>query len=569
MRLLRNIILTSALAATLAIHADDGSQRRYDCLFLEAMVEREAGHDAAAFEILRHCAKIKPDASEAYFYLAQYYAAMRDKANTLACFQRAAQLNPDNSVYQETLAQSYIDSGKTDDAISALEKLVANDKNRDDVLEMLVQLYLQKEDYANVIKTFDRLETLQGKSDRISYAKSSVYAMLGDKKSAIDEARKLAEQNPNDLNYECAYGEALLRNGEKDKALAVYDKVLAEEPDNNRAQLLLRSYYKGENDTLRADSMTLALLTNKNTDKDTRIYLLRQEIEESEKSGGDSTKVLGYFKRVADMPGQNGDLLYLYAAYMDLKKMPRDSISPVLERVLAVAPDNASARLRLVSYAWDAAQLDSVVSLCRAARQYNPDEMAFYYFQGMAYFRKNDDDKALDAFQNGISVINDQSNPTFVADFYAVMGDILFSKGREKEAFAAYDSCLQWKDDNISCMNNYAYYLSLHGQNLDKAERMSHKTVEAEPNNATYLDTYAWILFMQRRYAEAKIYIDQAMRNDSDSSAVITEHGGDIYAMNGDTEGAVALWQRAAAKDPGNKLLARKIRQRKYIKDKK
>ena len=551
------------------MHAEDGSQRRYDCLFLEAMVEREAGHDAAAFELLRHCAKIKPDASEAYFYLAQYYAMMRDKANTLACFQRAAQLNPDNSVYQETLAQSYIDSGKTDDAISALEKLVANDKNRDDVLEMLVQLYLQKEDYANVIKTFDRLETLQGKSDRISYAKSSVYAMLGDKKSAIDEARKLAEQNPNDLNYECAYGEALLRNGEKDKALAVYDKVLAEEPDNNRAQLLLRSYYKGENDTLRADSMTLALLTNKNTDKDTRIYLLRQEIEESESSGGDSAKVLGYFKRVADMPGQNGDLLYLYAAYMDLKKMPRDSVSPVLERVLAVAPDNASARLRLVSYAWDAAQLDSVVSLCRAARQYNPDEMAFYYFQGMAYFRKNDDDKALDAFQNGISVINDKSNPTFVADFYAVMGDILFSKGREKEAFAAYDSCLQWKDDNISCMNNYAYYLSLHGQNLDKAERMSHKTVEAEPNNATYLDTYAWILFMQRRYAEAKIYIDQALRNDSDSSAVITEHGGDIYAMNGDTEGAVALWRQAAAKDPGNKLLARKIRQRKYIKDKK
>ena len=551
------------------MHAEDGSQRRYDCLFLEAMVEREAGHDAAAFELLRHCAKIRPDASEAYFYLAQYYAMMRDKANTLACFQRAAQLNPDNSVYQETLAQSYIDSGKTDDAISALEKLVANDKNRDDVLEMLVQLYLQKEDYANVIKTFDRLETLQGKSDRISYAKSSVYAMLGDKKSAIDEARKLAEQNPNDLNYECAYGEALLRNGEKDKALAVYDKVLAEEPDNNRAQLLLRSYYKGENDTLRADSMTLALLTNKNTDKDTRIYLLRQEIEESESSGGDSTKVLGYFKRVADMPGQNGDLLYLYAAYMDLKKMPRDSVSPVLERVLAVAPDNASARLRLVSYAWDAAQLDSVVSLCRAARQYNPDEMAFYYFQGMAYFRKNDDDKALDAFQNGISVINDKSNPTFVADFYAVMGDILFSKGREKEAFAAYDSCLQWKDDNISCMNNYAYYLSLHGQNLDKAERMSHKTVEAEPNNATYLDTYAWILFMQRRYAEAKIYIDQALRNDSDSSAVITEHGGDIYAMNGDTEGAVALWRQAAAKDPGNKLLARKIRQRKYIKDKK
>lgn len=96
---------------------------------------------------------------------------------------------------------------------------------------------------------------------------------------------------------------------------------------------------------------------------------------------------------------------------------------------------------------------------------------------------------------------------------------------------------------------------------------MSYRTVKAEPKNATYLDTYAWILFMQGRYAEAKIYIDQAVQNDSDSSAVILEHAGDIHAKAGDIDGAVELWARAAAKDPANKLLARKIRQRKYIKE--
>jgi tetratricopeptide (TPR) repeat protein len=153
-----------------------------------------------------------------------------------------------------------------------------------------------------------------------------------------------------------------------------------------------------------------------------------------------------------------------------------------------------------------------------------------------------------------------------VSDFYAVMGDILFQKDRQREAFAAYDSCLQWKSDNISCMNNYAYYLSLKGENLDKAEEMSFKTIKAEPKNATYLDTYAWILFMQGRYAEARIYIDQALQNDSTIGAVVTEHAGDIYAMAGDIEGAVNLWQQALAQDPGNKLIARKIKRKKYIK---
>ena len=115
------------------------------------------------------------------------------------------------------------------------------------------------------------------------------------------------------------------------------------------------------------------------------------------------------------------------------------------------------------------------------------------------------------------------------------------------------------------CLNNYAYYLSELGQQLNKAEQMSYKTIKAEPKNATYLDTYAWILFMQQRYAEAKVYIEQALQNDSDSSAVIIEHAGDIYIQNKEPERAVELWKQALTKDPGNKVLIRKIKQRKYL----
>jgi len=238
----------------------------------------------------------------------------------------------------------------------------------------------------------------------------------------------------------------------------------------------------------------------------------------------------------------------------------------MLHTVLQIAPDNAAARLQLVSFAWDSKDIDEVISLCQEARQYNPEEMAFYYYQGMAYYQKDQKDEALGAFQNGISVITRESSPAIVSDFYAVMGDLLHQKGLARQAFEAYDSCLQWKDDNIMCMNNYAYYLSELGQQLDKAEQMSYKTIKAEPKNATYLDTYAWILFMEERFAEAKIYIDQALQNDSDSSAVIIEHAGDIYVRNGNTDRAVALWQQALQKDPDNKILIRKIKRRKYLK---
>lgn len=556
-----------AVACPAAAQTGNNDAGRYDRFFIDAMLQRQKGNNDAAFDLLKHCVHIRPEAPEAYFFLAQYYMSLKQNDKAIECFKKAADLEPDNSTYLETLAKAYVTNDNDSLAIGTLEKIVEKETGRIDILEMLVQLYQKRADYDNTIKTLDRLETLEGKNERLTYAKSEIYSLTGDKKAAINEMKKLADQYPNDLNYRGMYGDALLMNGREKEAFDIYTGILKAEPDNYRAQLSMRAYYKQKDMAADADSMTMQLLLNKNTGDDARVYIMRQEIAESENGGGDSTKILRLFDRMMAQQQASTDIAILYATYMSLKKMPQEKIEAVLEKVLAQTPDNAAARLQLVAYAWQRDDLDRVIELCKAARQYNPDEMAFYYYEGMAHFRKDDNDSALNAFQNGISVIGEHSDPDIVSDFYAVMGDLLYEKGRAAEAYAAYDSCLQWKDDNIGCLNNYAYYLSVNGDSLDKAEKMSYRTVKAEPKNATYLDTYAWILFMQGRYAEAKIYIDQAVQNDSDSSAVILEHAGDIHAKAGDIDGAVELWARAAAKDPANKLLARKIRQRKYIKE--
>lgn len=249
--------------------------------------------------------------------------------------------------------------------------------------------------------------------------------------------------------------------------------------------------------------------------------------------------------------------------------MPQEEINKVLEGVLAKAPDNAAARLQLIAAAWQKKDFDRVVSLCAAARQYNPEEMAFYYYQGVALAQQDKNTEAIETFRNGVGVINDNSSPDIVSDLYAILGDLLHQNGDKQEAYAAYDSCLQWKPENYSCLNNYAYYLCEDGGDLNKAEQMSYKTIKAEAKNATFLDTYAWILFRLERFAEAKIYIEQTLQCDSDSSAVIVEHAGDIHAKCDNIDKAVELWQEALKKAPDNEILARKIRQRKYIKEEK
>ena len=549
--------------------------RRYDYFFLEAICQQEKGCHDAAFDLLTHCVEIDSTRSEAYYYLARYYDFLKNKDKALAYSEKAAQLEPDNVTYLETLANTYIGRRQYDKAIDAMEHIFSKNSEREDVLSLLVQLYEQQQDYEGAIRTLTRLETMEGKSERLSMAKSELYTRKGDKKAAINEMKQLADQYPNDQNYRCLYGTTLYLNGQQKKAVAIYNDILKIEPDNRSAQMALLSHYNEIGDSVQARQWLDRMLMNKNATTQDRVLLLRQVIGESERNGGDSTQVLRLFHRVLNLPQADADLAIFCATYMNLKKMPNDSISPILERALALEPANAAARLQLVSYAWQAEDRDRVIALCQDARQYNPDEMAFYYYQGIAYFQKDQLDQALNAFQNGIGVITAQSDPAIVSDFYAVMGDILHQKGQAREAFVAYDSCLVWKEDNIGCLNNYAYYLSELGEQLDKAEQMSYRTIKAEPKNSTYLDTYAWILFMQKRYSEAKIYIDQTLQYDTDTSAVLLEHAGDIYYQAGDAAQALEYWRQAleqAEKDDDTKndrrpILIRKIKLKKYLKE--
>ena len=564
----RQILFFCILLSSIGSLASEVSQRKYDYYFLEAMVQRQKGNHDAAFDLLQHCIELNPQAAEAYFYLAQYYAGMKNSVKPLEYIQKAAALNPDNETYMETLSQGLIARQDYKGAINVIERLYQHNKDREDLLETLFQLYQHVKDYDKAIAALEHIEAIDGKNERLSVAKSEIYTQMGNKKAAIAEMEALARQYPNDLNYLGMYGDRLMMNGQEKKALSVFDRILKEEPDNSRVLMSLRTYHQSKGNQLMADSLTRRLLLSKSTSGEEKVYLLRQEITTCEQTGGDSTKVLSLFhSMLATQP--DVDIALLCATYMGLKKMPKDSISPLYVQVLGMAPDNVPARLQLVSFAWEKEDMDQVIDLCQAARQYNPDEMAFYYYQGIAYFKQEKLDDALSAFQNGIGVITEESDPSIVSDFYAVMGDILHQKGLAEKAYAAYDSCLQWKDDNIGCLNNYAYYLSEEGQQLDKAEQMSYRTVKAEPKNSTYLDTYAWILFMQKRYSEAKIYIDQALQNKDDSvnNAVILEHAGDIYAFCGEQERSLELWQEAKKEAPDNLLLTRKIELRKYIKE--
>ena len=367
-----------------------------------------------------------------------------------------------------------------------------------------------------------------------------------------------------DMRYQVILGDVYLQNGKKQEAYDVYQKVLAAEPDNPMAIFSMASYYKQTGQEGLYQQQLDTLLLNKKVTPDTKVNVMRQMIVENEQADKDSTQIIALFDRIMKQEQDDPQIPMLYAQYLLSKNMEAESV-PVLEQVVDLDPTNKAARMMLVGTAVRKEDYKQIIKVCEPGIEATPDALEFYYYLAIAYNQAEQPDSVVSICKRALEHTTADSKKEVVSDFYSILGDMYHTQKQMKEAYAAYDSALVYNPSNIGALNNYAYYLSVERRDLDKAEEMSYKTVKAEPNNATYLDTYAWILFEKGNYAEARIYIDNAMKSDDEKSDVIVEHCGDIYYMTGDVDGALSYWKKALEMGSESKTLKQKIEKKKYI----
>ena len=540
-------------------------QRKYDYFFLEAMRMKGKNEYDAAFGLLQHCLDINPNASSALYEISQYYMFLRQVPQGQAALEQAVAFAPDNYWYSQGLVSLYQQQNELDKAAALLEKMVTRFPSKQDPLFSLLDIYSRQEKYNDVISTLNRLEKRLGKNEQLSMEKFRIYLQMKDDKKAFQEIESLVQEYPMDMRYQVILGDVYLQNGKKQEAYDVYQKVLAVEPDNPMALFSMASYYEQTGQKELYQQQLDTLLLNKKVTSDTKISVMRQVIAENEQSSAkDSTQVIELFDRMMKQDMDDPQIPMLYSQYLLSKNMEQEAV-PVLEQVVDLDPTNKAARLMLVSAAVKKEDYKQIIKVCEPGIEATPDALELYYYLAIAYHQAEQGDSVLSVCNRALEHITPDTRKEVVSDFYSIMGDIYHTKKQMTEAYAAYDSALVYNPSNIGALNNYAYYLSVERRDLDKAEEMSYKTVKAEPNNSTYLDTYAWILFEKGNYAEARIYIDNAMKNDGEKSDVIVEHCGDIYFMTGDVEGALKYWKKALEMGSESKMLKQKIEKKKYI----
>lgn len=192
-----------------------------------------------------------------------------------------------------------------------------------------------------------------------------------------------------------------------------------------------------------------------------------------------------------------------------------------------------------------------------------PDELAFLEMSTLADYNLKAYDDVIATCSRIISVAPDDSARVLTA--YTTLGDIYYHLGEKAKAYRSYDEALKVNPEYLTVLNNYAYFLSLDGRKLKKAYSMSRITVEKEPDNATYLDTFGWILYLQGRSEEAKPYFKHAMLYGGKESAVTMDHYAEVLFDLKEYSLAFVYWNQALAKDTEGEIpgLEEKIRQRK------
>jgi tetratricopeptide (TPR) repeat protein len=347
------------------------------------------------------------------------------------------------------------------------------------------------------------------------------------------------------VRYNLLKATLLMQSGQKNAAFEIFENVRKTDPENPLIYLGLAEYYKQEKQPDKTLEMITEALINDNLDIDTKIAILGEYIKQTLYNNSRAGETENLLKLLIERYPLEEQPHAFYYLFLQTQKREDEAIDE-LETMININPENKEARGELIQFYFSKKNYEKMLAASEDAINILPDLPQFYYFKAIANFSMEKYNETIAAAQKGVSVINSE-NQMLKGDLYSMMADAFYKINEIDSAFAAYENALQANPTNLYVMNNYAYYLSLAKRDLRKAESMSAKTVEAEPNNPTFLDTYAWILYEREIYSLAKLYIETAISNlnKNEQNGVIYDHYGDILLKNNDPKKAVEMWQKA------------------------
>lgn len=544
---------------------DTDNQRKFDNYFYDALSAKAQGKYAEAFDLFQHCHAIDSTNANVLSELGSFYNVLQETSKAVEYLSKAVGKDPDNYYYNMVLALLYKEVDQKAEAIDIYKMLLEAHPQKTDVYVALAEAYNDNGDLEKAIETLDELEKTVGIRESITLNKFRLYSMLSKKEEAFDEIESIIKKNPDNLNYILLLADLYMQDNQLEKSFEQLEKVKAIDPDFPLLVISLVNYYEKSGNSDMAQEEIRSALVSPMFDVDMKLQLLTRYISLLQTNESDTKKANPLFTTLFDQHPHHPQLNLLYGNVLLLQEN-KDEAMKQFEVFVEAEPENPAGWEQMLRIALPDS-LDKVVDITERALKHIPDAYQFYFYLGGAKYQQKKYQEALDIFMDGLERL-DEANPPVKSDFYAQIGDLNYHLGNKELAFESYEKALKLNPQNLGVLNNYSYFLSVNNKELDKAERMSEITVKAEPTNATFLDTYGWVLFKQGAFTAAKIYIENAVKySEDDPSAEVIEHYGDILYKTDEIDKAVEQWKKAKELGSDSKTLNKKIKSKKYIEE--
>lgn len=539
-------------------------QVQFEYLFVEALKQKMFGNASKAIQLLSSCLEIDSNSSAAMYELANIYAINNDYTSSALLLEKAISLNPDNKWYKLLLAQIYQQTRKFSEAADIYVHLSAKEPDNLEYTYMKAALLTSAERYDEAIAAYDKMEKETGVNEQISVAKEHIYVSAGNIDKAFGEINKLIESNPDEKKYYGLLADLYNSQGDSINALKNYQKVLEIDPDDGFVHFSLASYYLDNEDFEKSFEETKKGFESSDVEVQTKLQMYMMLTANPDSSDLTPEKQNELIQILLEKHPDESIVQTVYAEVLIKEGKYKEGREALLK---AVEIDSNDFMLwqRIMYIDNDMQEWEKLYEHTGKIIELFPNQPEGYFFKAVATVQLEKYDETVSISDEGIDYVVD--NPQLKANFLMLKGEAVYKKGNKKEAFGIFDKAVEVDPENYLTLNNYAYYLSLEGVNLDKAEKMSGKVVERFPDNSTYLDTYAWVLFKKGEYTLAKFYMDTAIQNDEDESETLLEHYGDILFKAGKTTEAVEYWKKAEEKGSESEVLKRKISEQKYIEE--
>lgn len=547
------------------IYKIDRKELQVQTLYIEAVNQSLLGNIDDAVGMFLAVLKLDPDNHAAYYELSRisYGSGQLEEAEKYA--SKAVKLNPKNEWYHVYLAEAKLAKGDYRGAAEAYENMIKELPSLVEYYHDIAYMYARGDMHEEAIATYDKIEAIEGVSEMVSLQKQSHYIQLEKVDKAAAEIKKLVEAFPNNNTYPILMGELYEANGFHKKAIESYEMLLEKDEGNPHALLAISEIQRKSGDDTAYKKTIKQVFGNPELDIDTKIFMFLPYIEGVVEQPETAEEVLEMASLIKSV---HPDDAKAQTAYADV--LYNTGKRPEAIEAYKIAADYEESPITVWIQLYDlfinAKDFNSLKTYGESGIERFPNDATPLFYAGAACAQLKEYSCAIKHYEDALKL--NIPNPQGRAQILSSLGDAYYNEKNYEKSDSCYDAVLIINPNDAYTLNNYAYYLSLRENKLDKAEKMSRRSNILEENNSSFQDTYAWIKYMQGDYKEAKEWMEKAMSNmsqDGGDRPVLFEHYGDILFKLDDLKGALEYWEKALEAGGDESILGEKIRTKALI----